>query len=103
MGSFSPDAGYYSADADEPMIFDTRTGEPVALDLDAGFATAFEWLDDTTAVVLASDRPAGDAQASLWTCTVPSGECDPFAEDLGTFDELGGGGFALPVGEPLGD
>ena len=54
MGAFSPDARYYTADADELQVYDVSTGTRVGLDLDRGFATGFEWLDAETLVVLAA-------------------------------------------------
>ena len=33
MGTFSPGAAFYSSDADEPQVYDARTGERIVLDL----------------------------------------------------------------------
>lgn len=99
MGTFSPGAGYYSSDADEPQVYDARTGERVALDLHYAFATGYEWLDGHRLAVLA--QKTGRSPVQLLTCAVPAGTCDVTVADLGSFDDLQGDGFQLPVGEDL--
>lgn len=101
MGAFSPDAHFYTADADEPQVYDVSTGTRVGLDLDRGFATGYEWLDSETLVVLAAAEAENSAEAELLTCSVTSGECTPVAAELGTFDDMVES-VALPVGERLG-
>ncbi|MCW2843765.1 MAG: hypothetical protein JWN22_1681 [Nocardioides sp.] len=100
-GAFSPDAHYYSGDADEPQVYDARTGNRVTFDLDYAFATGYEWLDDHTLAMIAQDTPKSSAQ--LVTCEVPAGTCDVAVDDLGSFDDLAAEGFALPVGSALDD
>ena len=97
-GAFSPDARWFSADADEPQVYDARSGDPVRLDLDRGFATGYEWLDDDTLVVIAARTEASPVE--LLTCEIPAGDCERVAE-LPPFDKLAVG-FALPVGQPTG-
>lgn len=100
-GSFSPDAHYYSSDADEPEVYDARSGERVGFDLDYAFATGYEWLDDSTLAMIAQDTPTSPVQ--LLTCRVPAGTCDVAVDDLGSFEDLVAHGFVLPVGDPLDD
>jgi hypothetical protein len=100
-GTFSPDARYYSSDADEPEVYDARSGERVTFDLDYAFATGYEWLDDSTLAMIAQDTPTAPVQ--LLTCQVPAGTCDVAVDDLGSFDDLLADGFVLPVGDPLED
>ncbi|MCW2797804.1 hypothetical protein [Nocardioides sp.] len=98
---FSTDARWVSVDADEPQVFDTRSGEPVSFDLQGRvFATGFEWLDATTLVMIASKNEAGPVE--LLSCTVPAGTCESTVSDLGTFDDFATT-FALPVGVELED
>ncbi len=92
---FSPDARWVALDADEPTIFDARTAEQVAIDLDVWFGTGIEWLDDDTVVMLTAE--AEDAPVDLVTCQVPSGACEVAVGSLATFEELANG-YALPVG-----
>jgi hypothetical protein len=99
MGTLSPGADYYSSDADEPQVYDARTGEQVALDLRYAFATGYEWLDGHRLAVLA--QKTGRSPVQLLTCVVPAGTCDVSVNDLGSFDDLIGRGFQLPVGENL--
>ncbi len=65
---------YYSSDADEPQVYDARTGERIALDLDYAFATGYEWLDGHRLAVLAQET--GRSPVQLLTCAVPAGTCD---------------------------
>lgn len=99
---FSPGGRWITVDADEPNIFDTRTGERVELDVDGRFfANGYQWLDDSTVAVIAA-RSEESPRVELLRCTVPDGSCTVVFDDLGTFDELSGGSFALPVGEAIG-
>lgn len=98
-GAFSPDGRYLSVDADEPIVVEVATGRRVDFDL-AGFATGYEWLDASTVVMIAS---SDGEQVDLLACAVPAGTCRAAASDLGTFDELQEGDFALPIGEGLAD
>lgn len=101
LGVFSPQARWFTIDADEPRVFDVLSGEPVRLDLDAWFASGYEWLDDSTVALIAQQRR--DTPVQLVTCTVPDGACTVAAPDLGSFETLLEGGFALPVGEAMED
>lgn len=101
MGAFSPGADYYSGDADEPQVYDARTGQEVVLDLDYAFATGYEWLDEHALVLIAQETPKSPVQ--LLTCQVPEGTCEVSVPDLGSFDDLASEGFALPVGEHTGE
>lgn len=98
-GTFSPDAHYYSSDADEPQVYDARTGERVTFDLGYAFATGYEWLGNDTLAMIAQDTPKSPVQ--LVTCTVPAGTCEVAVADLGSFDGLIADGFLLPVGAAL--
>jgi hypothetical protein len=100
-GRFSPDARWFSLDADEPMIYDARTGERLRFDVGRGFATGYEWLDNSTIAMLAASEPDTAAQAELLTCQVPEATCETVESQLGTFDELVEHGFALPVGRAI--
>ncbi|MGZ8744391.1 MAG: hypothetical protein ACXWXO_15855 [Nocardioides sp.] len=101
MGSFSPDAAFYTADADEPQVYATATGEQVQLDLGGyAFATGVGWVDDSTVVVLAAQTEQSSVE--LLTCALPSGACTAYVDDLGTFEEITGS-FQLPVGETIED
>ena len=99
VGAFSPDASWFTIDADDPLVYDARTGQQVSFDLDYGFAAGYEWLDDSTVVMIAGRRPSNDSQAVILTCTVPDGTCEPATGELGTFTELVRTGFTLPTGE----
>ena len=99
LGTLSPGADYYSSDADEPQVYDARTGERVALDLDYAFATGYEWLDGHRLAVLA--QKTGRSPVQLLTCVVPAGTCEVTVDDLGSFEDLIDDGFQLPVGENL--
>ena len=102
IGAFSPDGRYFSSDADEPQVHDVASGERIDFDLGGrGFATAYEWLDARTVVMLAADRPRDDAVAELLTCTVPDGACE-FVTELGPFEDIAGT-LALPFGESTAD
>lgn len=99
MGVFSPDARYYSSDADEPEVHDARTGRRIDFDLGGRtFATGYEWLDDETLAMLAAKGENGPVE--LLSCAVPEGSCTSVVDDLGTFEELLGH-FQLPVGEAI--
>lgn len=102
-GAFSPDAAWFSLDADEPQVYDTETGQQVTFDLDYGFATGYEWLDDSTVAMIAAKRPTEDAQIVLLKCTVPEGSCETATDELGTSAQLGRTGFRLPTGTRFGD
>lgn len=99
LGTLSPGGDYYSSDADEPQVYDARTGERVTLDLDYAFATGYEWLDGHRLAVLAQEARRSPVQ--LLTCVVPEGTCDVTVDDLGSFDDLLADGFQLPVGQKL--
>lgn len=99
--AFSPDARWVSVDADEPMVFDTRSGKQVRMDIDGRvFATGVEWLDATTLVMIASMTETGPVE--LLTCTVPAGTCEQTVPDLGSFADLTPT-FAFPIGVELED
>ena len=100
LGVFSPHAGYYSNDADEPQVYDARTGKRIDFDLRYAFATGYSWLDEHTVVMIAQEKPSSSVQ--LLTCRVPEGSCEVAVDDLGSFDDLAAEGFQLPVGEPIG-
>jgi hypothetical protein len=105
VGALSPDGALWSADADEVGVVRTSDGEPVPLDLDAAFSTGYEWLDEDTLVVLAGDGDpddGGSMTARILVCEVPGGSCTDASGELGTFDDLEAGDFALPVGVALG-
>ena len=98
IGAFSPDGAYFTSDADEPRVVSTEDGEAVTLDLPEGFATAFEWLDDGTVVVISAASET--APLTLSTCRVPDGACSTVV-DLDSYEVLVERGFALPVGLEL--
>ena len=101
VGALSPDGRWYTQDADEPTVFDTATGEKARFDLaDYGFATGYAWLDNDTVVMIAAKDPESSS-AELLACQVPAGSCRVAQGDLGSFDELTGGNFQLPVGETI--
>lgn len=100
MGRLSPDARYYSSDANDPHVYDVRTGQRVRFDLHDAFATGYEWLDARTLAVLAQQDDQSPVQ--LLTCRVPEGACEVAVADLGSFDDLSAQGFSLPVGEHTG-
>lgn len=100
IATFSADARWVSIDADEPMVFNAGTGQRVPIELDAWFASGYEWLDDRTLVVVtAADE---EAPVDLLTCVIPAGSCKVAVPDVGTIEELADG-FALPVGESLAE
>jgi len=86
---FSPDGRWVSLEGDEPAVYDTATGEQVAIDVgDRPFATGAEWLDDDTLMTLAASRNVGPLE--VLTCEVPSGTCTVTVPDLGLFEDLEG-------------
>lgn len=87
LGSFSPDARWFTNDADEPQVFDVAAGQRVGLDLDRGFATGYEWLGSGTLAVIASTEASDDSRVELMVCEVPAGSCEQVAE-LGTFAQV---------------
>lgn len=101
MGDFSPDARYYTSDAEEPQVYDVAAGGQVALDLPGyAFGTGFGWIDDDTVVVLAAKTERSSVE--MLTCEMTTGRCTAYVDDLGTFEEITGS-FQLPVGETIGD
>jgi hypothetical protein len=102
LGSFSPDARYFTSDADEPQVWDVATGEPVVFDLGGRqFGTGYEWLGPRTLAMIAADKPQDSAVAVLLSCAVPAGSCEQVAE-LGTFQQLVQT-LALPTGTRIDD
>ena len=100
MGDFSPEARFYTSDADAAQVYDTRTGLPMEVDLSGyAFSTGFGWLDENTVVVLAARTEQSSVE--LLTCALPSGACTAYVDDLGTFEEITGS-FQVPVGESSG-
>jgi len=99
-GAFSPDARWFTEDADEPKVYDAESGDKVKLDLQYNFAAGYGWLDDHTLLLIGQD--GWRDKVELLTCTLPAGTCETVAPDLGTFDQLDRNGFALPVGSPTG-
>ena len=95
-GRLSPDARWYSQDADQPEVFDVRDGSRLDLDLDSAFASGIEWVDDDTLMVIAQ---AAGRPLELLRCEVPAGSCTAVTE-LGDAESLEPG-LALPIGEPL--
>jgi hypothetical protein len=85
--------------ADTADVYNTGTGEHVALDVrldapdDSTVAIPVRWLDDVTVQVLAAvgDRPWDDAPTAvhltLHRCAVPAGTCQQ-AVDLGTVEPV---------------
>lgn len=101
LGYLSPDARYYTWDADELQVYDVRNGERVGLDVGGReFATGFDWLGTATLAVLAATEAQDSSVAELLVCDVPAGSCRQVAE-LGTFDSLTDS-LVLPVGIPIG-
>lgn len=72
------------ADNDSEQIFDTQTGDEVALKTsEYGFQTVSQWIDnDTVAVGVLNDPDAADPEVSMLTCEMPSGECEVVVEDV---------------------
>ncbi len=97
-GTFSPDGAWFSGDADETDVFDTTTLERLSFDSPTFFATGYEWLDDETLVMIASESKGSPAQ--LLTCAVPEGTCETTVE-LDTFEAMEQRGFVFPFGEPV--
>lgn len=101
-GAFSPDGKYLAVDADDPSVFDTSTGERIAMP-GRPFGTVYEWLDATHVVMISADEAADQAVANIEVCTVGTAvTCETVAEDLGTFTALSGH-IALPTGESTDD
>ena len=99
LATFSPDAAWVSVDADEPQVYDVRTGRRVELDVDGRwFATGYEWLDDDTLVMIAARGE--DTSYELLTCSVTAGSCAVAESELAP---VGDEDFVLPVGEALED
>jgi hypothetical protein len=95
LATFSPEATWVSVDADEPQVYEVRSGKRVDLDVDGRwFATGYEWLgEDTLAMIAARDE---NSPYELLTCAVPAGTCETAVPDLGS---VGDEDFVLPVGE----
>lgn len=101
LGSFSPDARWFTNDADEPQVLDLADGQRVGLDLDRGFATGYEWLGAGTLAVIASAEASDDSRVELMVCEVPAGTCQQVAR-LGTFEEVVDT-LVLPTGTPTAE
>ncbi len=99
-GAFSPDGRWFTEDADEPKVYDSRTGTKVELDLQYNFASGYGWLDDSTLLLLGQD--GWRDKVELLSCTLPDGSCTTVQPGLGTFSQLNREGFALPVGSRIG-
>ena len=72
--AFSPGGRWLSLITGSVAVFDTTSGQEVAVDI-SGFSDGigYEWLDDDTLVVAgASER---DQEIALLTCEIPSGTC----------------------------
>jgi hypothetical protein len=95
--AFSPDGRWVTVDADQPRVYDARTGELQTFALEDEFATGFEWLDEDTLVLIAAETPKSPMR--LLTCEVPDGACSE-ASVLGPPDEVEHT-VALPVGMPI--
>lgn len=101
VSNLSPDARWLAVPSVGDAVFDTATGERVAIDVDAEFALPYGWSDPTTLLVLAGDR--GGVPGELVACVVPAGTCasvatlPPFAQDADVFE------VQLPTGRPLED
>lgn len=101
LAVLSPDGRRVSFDADELRVHDVLTGREETIDVGGrSFAAGFEWLGNDALAVIASED---GVTAQLLACTVSTGDCRQVAGDLGTFDELTAGGFALPAGIPTED
>lgn len=99
LGAFSPGAGYYTSDADQPEVYDARSGQRISFDLDYRFASGYEWLDAHTLAMIAQEEPSSSVQ--LLTCRVPEGSCAVAVDGLGSFDDLAAEGFQLPIGDRI--
>lgn len=100
IGSFSDDARYYTADADEVMLYDVARGERVPLDLsDYWFSTGYGWAGDRTLAVLAMRTETSPME--ILTCEVPAGSCSAYTT-LGSQDDVVAH-VQLPVGSPIED
>jgi hypothetical protein len=95
--AFSPDGRWVTIDADEPRVYDARTGELQTFAVTDEFATGFEWLDDHTLVMIAAETP--ESTMRLLACQVPDGTCAEAAV-LGAPDRVADT-VALPVGIPI--
>jgi hypothetical protein len=100
LGYLSPGARYYAWDADDPQVYDVRSGERVAVDIGSReFASGYEWLGDRTLALIASTELTDDARVQLLRCEVPGGPCTTVAT-LGSFDDMADR-LVLPVGIPI--
>ncbi len=100
VGSFSPDARYFTNDADVPQVYDVTAGEQV--DVPVGtreFASGYEWLDGSTLALIASAESVDDSPVQLVSCVVPAGPCTT-GTTLGTFEEAADR-LVLPIGIPI--
>lgn len=109
VGALSTDGRLWSADADELLVWRTDDGSYLDTRLERPFATGVEWLDTDTLVVLAGRATEGSQaseramRAEILVCDVlTTNPCRTVADDLGTFDDLDDGDFALPVGIEIG-
>lgn len=101
LGYLSPDARYYTWDADEPQVYDVRSGQRVTVDVGPReFASGYEWLGDQTLALIASTESSDDSRVELLRCEVPEGPCTTVVT-LGSFDDMTGR-LVLPVGIPIG-
>ena len=99
LAVFSPAATWVSVDADDPQVYEVRTGQRVDLDIDGRwFATGYEWLDEETLAVIAARDESSDYE--LLTCSAVTGRCETAVPDAG---KVGAEDFVLPVGETRED
>jgi hypothetical protein len=100
LGSFSPDARYFTNDADVPQVYDVASGSRVEVPVGTReFASGYEWLDGTTLALIAAAEASDDSRVQLLTCTVPDGGCASVAT-LMSFDEAIGR-LVIPVGTAI--
>jgi hypothetical protein len=94
---FSPDGRWISVFSEQVAVYDTATGEPVAVDPGAyPNGLGYEWLDGDTLMAIAGSE-SGD-EIALLTCEIPVGTCTEVAP-LGGFES--GEMFAIGFSEIL--
>ncbi len=76
LGSLSPD-GRWVVGLDDPSVWDVRTGEQVALDVEGRDAIGYDWLDESRLMVLAE---VDNDVVGLKECAVPAGTCSDVVE-----------------------
>ncbi|WP_322938460.1 hypothetical protein [Nocardioides bizhenqiangii] len=95
-GLLSPDGRWISVFDEQVQVYDTRTGERVAVDAGHPAGLGYDWLDGDTLLAIAG--AANPEQIDLLQCEIPAGGCEQVAS-LGGFEA--GELYSISFGEAI--